>query len=179
MSEEGISMPMISYRWLSVELENGAPFEFSESSVKSVRQLSQKPSVYRWAVYERDLLRKIYIGEAENLMDRVDHYFKPGMKPGTDLQLNKIFSKDVAKGATVRLEVLHIDPTYLNNVYLCDGRLADQYIRKMMESFTLADSDVTQYQILNATLNPIERRKRKAMKDNPLEAFFQEHGLTD
>ncbi|MGA3332922.1 MAG: hypothetical protein ABSC62_02025 [Terracidiphilus sp.] len=172
-------MPKISYRWLSVELENGAPFEFSESNFKSLRRLSQKPAVYRWAVYEKKILRKVYIGEAENLRDRVDHYFKPGTKPGTDLHLNKIFSRDVAKGANVRLEVLHIDPIYLNNVYLCDGRLADQYIRKMMENFTLADSDVTQYQILNATLNPIERRKRKAMKDNPLEALFQEHGLAD
>jgi hypothetical protein len=93
--------------------------------------------------------------------------------------LNAILRKNIEAGLCIRLEVLHIDPTYLNNVYLCDGNLSDQYTREMMENLTLADSDVTQYKILNATLNPIERRKRKAMKDNPLETFFQAHGLTD
>lgn len=177
MIEEGISMLKIGYRWFSIELENGVSFEFSESDLRIRRQLPQKPSVYRWAVYEGDILRKVYIGEGENLKRRVYKYFKPGTKPGTALRLNKIFREDIAKGANIRLEVLHIDPIYLNNVYLCDGRLTDQYIRKMMENFTIADSDVTQYEILNATLNPIERRKRKAVKDNSMEVFFQQHGL--
>jgi hypothetical protein len=168
MIEEGSSMPKIGYRWLSVDLENGVPFEFSESSLKTRRQLPQKPSVYRWAVYKGDILRKVYIGETENLKKRVYRYIKPGKKPGTNLLLNAILSEDVAKGANVRLEVLNIDPIYLNSVYLCDGILSDQYIRKMMESLTVVDSDVTQYEILNATLNPNERRKRKAMKNNPL-----------
>jgi hypothetical protein len=170
-------MPKISYRWLSVELENGVPFEFSESSLKIRRQLPQKPFVYRWAVYRGDILRKVYIGEGENLKKRVYRYFKPGTKPGTAVRLNEILRKDIATGAKVRLEVLNIDPIYLNNVYLCDGTISDQYVRKMMESFTLADSDVTQHEILNATLNPIERRKRKATKNNPLQDFFQQHGL--
>ncbi len=179
MSTVEDSMPHIQYQWVPVEVRNGVPFDFSTIGASFIKQLPQIPAVYRWAVYEKNILRKVYIGETEDLKKRVYQYFKPGPSQSTNLRLNATFKKDIAVGLSVRLEILHVVSTYLNNIYICNGNFSVQYIREMMENFTLADSDVTQYKILNATENPIERRKRKAMKDNPLEAFFQEHGLTD
>lgn len=173
MRAESDSMLRICYHWPSAKLATGVAFEFSSSAIKSIEQLPQRPCVYRWAVYERDILRKVYIGETENLRKRVYQYFKPGPTQSTNLRLNAIFKNEIEAGMSIRLEILHVEPTYLNSIYLCDGNFSDQYVREMMENLTLADSDVTQCKILNATENPIERRKRKAMKDNPLEAFFK------
>ena len=171
------SMPHIQYQWVPVAVRDGSSFDFSTDGAGSIKLLPQVPAVYRWAVYEKKILRKVYIGETENLRKRIDQYFNPGPSQSTNLRLNATFKKDNDAGLNVRLEMLHVAPTYLNNIYICDGNFSDQYVRKMMENFTLADSDATQYEILNATENPIERRKRKAMKDNPLEGFFQQHGL--
>jgi hypothetical protein len=179
MRNEENSMPDVQYQWVSVEIDSGIPFEFSNNALRLVRCIPTKPAVYRWAVFEKQVLRKVYIGETDNLRRRIREYLNPGPTQHTNRRLNSKFKTYIQKELTVQLEILKINPIYLNNVYLCDDRLSDQYIRKMMENFTLADSDVTQYEMLNATLNPIERRKRKAMKDNPLEAFFQERGLTD
>jgi hypothetical protein len=178
MTAGGDSMVHIQYRWVPVEVGNGVPFEFCASGANSNSQLPQVPAVYHWAVYEKKILRKVYIGEAENLRKRIGQYFNPGPTQSTNLRLNAILQKDNDAGLCVRLEVLQVVPTYLNDIYICDGRFSDQYVRKMMENLTLADSDVTQYEILNLTSNPLERRKRKAMKDNPLETFSQQHGLT-
>lgn len=177
MRNEGDSMPEIRYRWIPVEIDSGIPFEFSDNAIRSVPRILAKPAVYRWAVFEKQILRKVCIGETEDLRRRVREYLKPDPLQETNKRLNAKFKMYIQDGLTVRLESLEIAPVHLNRVLICNQTLSDPFVRGLMENFTLADVDVTQCEILNLTQHRLDRRKRKASKNNPFEATLRESGM--
>jgi hypothetical protein len=170
-------MPNIRYQWAPVEIHSGALFEFSDQAIRFVSRILASPAVYRWAVFENQVLRKVCIAETDNLRRRVREYLNPGPTQYTNKRLNAEFKRYVQDGLSVQLESLRIDPVHLNRVLLCNENLHDQFVRKMMENFALADHDVTQSEILNLSLDPLARRRRKASLDNPYADVLRGFGV--
>ncbi|MGH9607339.1 MAG: hypothetical protein ACRD3N_16755 [Terracidiphilus sp.] len=177
MSDRDDSMTDIRYRWIPVESDRGIPFEFNSETFPRITHFPQRPAICRWVFLKNGIPVKAYVGETENLLTRIRGYLNPGPSQETNKRINAESKAAILLGLTVRLEILRIEPIRINRVRVCNENLSDPYVRKMMENFVLADFDVVHCELLNAALNPLERRKRKAMKDNPMEDFFQQHGL--
>jgi hypothetical protein len=167
MTDRDDSMTDIRYQWIPARSDREVPFELTDKAIPQVTQLPQKPAIYRWVFLKNGTPTKTYIGETENLRTRIRGYLNPGPSQETNKRINAEFKMALAFGLTVRLEVLQIEPIRINRVIIRNESLSDQYVRKMMENFVLADVDVVYCELLNAALNPIERRKRKAMRSKP------------
>ena len=173
MSTPEGSMTDIRYQWIVIEISRGVPFQLSiklDKITAPVAQIQQKPAIYRWSFLKKGLPVKAYIGETEDLRKRVGGYINPGPSQETNKRINGEFKGAVQSGLTVQLEILHVEPVRINRVRVNTEHLFDPFLRKMLENFVLADFDVVNCELLNLALNPLERRKRKAMKDNPLES---------
>jgi hypothetical protein len=179
MNLEGSSVPDIPYHWIPVEVAQGVPFTWGDPVSAYMVELHSKPGVYRWDIWDKKPLREIYIGESETVARRVRQYLKPKDKSSTDFYIHDRLQKSVLKGFHVRLDTLVLGPILLNTVRISNENLSDPFLRRMVENFAIVDTDTTQCKLLNHVANVFERRKRKAMKDNQLEALFQDHGLTD
>jgi len=110
------------------------------------------------------VISKCYIGEAENLAERMRDYLWPGKNNQTELQLKADFLDHSKSGGSVELQTLRFDPFGINNVNVYESQLGNPYIRKMMENFLLADHDRVHCELKNCVANPIERRRRKSMR---------------
>ncbi len=160
------SMTDIHYQWISVESDQGIPFQLSGEVAPSLVFLQEKPAIYRWLFLKDGVPRKAYIGKTENLRRRIRGYLNPGPSQGTNKRINREFKRALEMGLTVNLEVLRVEPVRINRVWINTDHLFDPFVRKMLESFILADFDVTNCELLNAALNPMERRRLRASKDD-------------
>jgi len=178
MSASDGSMIDIRYQWIVVEAK-GVPFQLSREAVAPVACIQPKPAIYRWNFLKKGTSVKAYIGETEDLRRRVRGYLNPGPSQETNKRINAEFRKAIQSGLTVQLETLSVEPIRINRVHVNTDHLWDLFLRKMLENFVLADFDAVNCELLSLALNPLERRRRKAMKDNPLEEMFQKHGLAE
>lgn len=182
MSDPYGTMTDIRDQWIVAEAGRGVPFQLSiklDKITAPVAEIRQKPAIYRWSFLKKRLPIKAYIGETEDLRKRVRGYLNPGPSQETNKRIKAEFKGALQSGLTVQLEILYIEPIRINRVRVSTEHLFDPFLRRMLENFVLADFDVVNCELLNLALNPLERRKRKAMKDNPLEALFHQHGMTD
>lgn len=164
----------IRYSWVPVELEEGMPLTLSKDKALAAvapqsmtSTLSQRSAIYRWGFFKRGQLVQAYVGETENLRQRVRGYFRPGPTQTTNKRMNALFRKAIDEGFEVKLETLKIEPIRINQINVCNQNLAYPFLRKMMENFVLADFDVVNCTLHNSCQNPVERRGQKALKDNP------------
>jgi hypothetical protein len=75
----------------------------------------------------------------------------------------------LGKGSIIQFEVLKFEDFVIRTHHGKPERvsvtnLQVEYIRKMMENFALAIQDRVNCEILNRVLNPIERRRQKALR---------------
>ena len=81
--------------------------------------------------------------------------------------MNVLFCEAIDEGFEVRLEILKIEPVRINQLDDCNQNLANPFLRKMMENLVLADFDVVKHTLHNSCVNRIERRRQRALKNNP------------
>ncbi len=167
-------MADIQYKWVPVDLGDGKLLVLSRDTTLasiaprgSIRALPATSAIYRWGFFKGSVLREAYVGETENLKQRIQGYLRPGPTQATNKRMNALFWKAVDEGFEVRLEILEIEPVMINQVRVRNQNFADPFLRKMIENFVLADFDVVNCKLHNVALNRIERRRRKALKDNP------------
>ena len=156
----------IDYRWEPVVTHDGEIFTYPGCLTADFRSRFSKPAVYRWLFKRADgCPSAAYIGEAENLAQRIQGYHWPGQSQQTNLRMKADFQEHIESGGTVELQVLVFEPFAINNVNVHnESQLGDAYIRKMMENFLLADHDSVACELRNAKSNSIERRLRKSAK---------------
>ena len=171
----------VRYSWKPVRVDE-ADFVLSDAKTlapgsQMIAGLPRAAAIYRWAFFRSQRLEGACIGETESLQRRIRGYLSPGPTQDTNKRMNSEFRAAIVRGEEIRLETVEIVPVQLNRVHICNGNLGDQYIRKMMESFLLADFDVINSKLYNLVLNPIERRKRRAGKDNPYKRMLTSMGI--
>jgi len=174
------TMTDIRYTWVQVTANDKAVV-LSDPALKRECSLaagiSRSPAIYRWGFYGSGRLAGACIGETENLSVRFRQYLNPGPSQETNKRMNAEFRAAIQRGEEIRLEIVKIAPVRLNRVHICNENLCDPFLRKMMENFLLADFDVVNLRLYNLILNPIERRKRAAGKNNPHLAMLRSMGV--
>src|ERR1039457_5941128 len=155
----------INYDWQPVETDLGKPFTYPSALSEFFDGTYSKPALYRWVFRDkRGLISAIYIGETENLAQRVKDYMSPGRTPQTNLRMKEDFLNHIESGGIVELQILRFEPFGINNVNVYESQMGNPYVRKMMENFLLADHDQVHCELKNCVANPIERRRRKSMR---------------
>ncbi|HEY5177832.1 MAG TPA: hypothetical protein VII95_19945 [Terriglobales bacterium] len=156
----------ISYEWEPIEVAPGKLFACQSPLTKAFVDSYSKPALYRWVFRgQSGVISAAYIGEAENLAQRVQGYIWPGRTQQTNLRMKDEFLKHMSSGGAVELQILRFEPFGINNVNVFhESQLGNPYIRKMMENFLLADHDPVHCELKNCVANPIERRSRKSAR---------------
>jgi|GEM_PF-2233891 len=133
----------ISYEWEPIEVAPGKLFACQSPLTKAFVDSYSKPALYRWVFRgQSGVISAAYIGEAENLAQRVQGYIWPGRTQQTNLRMKDEFLKHMSSGGAVELQILRFEPFGINNVNVFhESQLGNPYIRKMMENFLLADHD--------------------------------------
>jgi len=90
---------------------------------------------------------------------------------GTSRRLREKFEVELKRGLQVELHRLSFGDFQINNAWFVpQSSLQQDFIRKMLENFLIADflanNDFAGCEVLNAPNNPIERRRRRAIKRN-------------
>jgi hypothetical protein len=125
---------------------------------------SEVPAVYRWALFRgAENPYSIYVGETENLRRRLRSYLRPGKRQKTNVRLRTLFESELKNGFKLELHLIRIVPFQMNDVLVSNYALHNPYVRGMVENFVLANHQDPNCEILNLKMNPIERRKRKAV----------------
>ena len=177
--EQVVKELAINYEWVPVESQPGQPYRYPQSVSRYVRSTYLRPAVYRWAVYSPDgeersanikpTPRAAYVGEAENLGARFQGYLRPCPSQQTNKRIKEYLDSALGKGSIIQFEVLKFEDFVIRTHHGKPERvsvtnLQVEYIRKMMENFALAIQDRVNCEILNRVLNPIERRRQKALR---------------
>jgi hypothetical protein len=120
-------------------------------------------AVYRWRLVRITGEHKepVYIGEAENLVRRIQRVLTPAKKArdsNTSFRLNKIFAGYVAEGRSVVLDFADIQDFELNGQRYGRDTLGDRFKRRALENVLLVDAAKDpQFELLNVVIDPIEK----------------------
>jgi hypothetical protein len=147
----------------AVTQENGDGWCFPNKLTPYFRDRYATPAVYRWRVVKRQPGEKerIYIGEGEDLIQRIAWVIKPhsSAKPtDTNRRLNEIFSKCASGRQAVVIDCADIEPFEINGIRFEQRDIGDRFKRRMLENFFLvmAQADGT-CELLNSVIDPLDR----------------------
>ncbi len=156
----------ISYEWQPIEIAPGQRFIYPAPLSATFIDSYSKAALYRSAFKDKNgLLTGAYIGETENLAQRVRGYPRPGPTQQTNIRIKEDFLNHIKSSGIVELQILRFEPFGINNVNVHhESQLGNPYIRKMIENFLLADHDAALCKLKNCSANPIERRRRESMR---------------
>jgi hypothetical protein len=105
----------------------------------------------------------IYIGEAENVVSRIQRVITPAKKApesNTNLRLNKLFTSYVAGGRMVALDIADIQEFEINGKRYGGDTLGDRFKRRALENIILVDAAKdSQYELLNIVIDPVEKAR--------------------
>lgn len=142
--------------------ENGNGYSYPEKFTKFFRTKYSGPAVYRWRIHPAAPGRKeaVYIGEAENLVQRVLRVLTPPKAKGsgqTNQRLKKVFDEAVEGNKRVFLDFADFDRFEINGVLLSPAELDDKFKRCLMENLSLCTAERERFEILNKRLDPINK----------------------
>jgi hypothetical protein len=105
----------------------------------------------------------IYIGEAEDLVRRIQRVITPGKKASetnTNYRLNKLFAGRVESGRTVVLDIAVIQEFEINGQRYGGDTLGDRFKRRALENILLVDAAKdSHYELLNIVIDPVEKAR--------------------
>ena len=142
----------VNHNWIPVDNRPGVPYCFPQPLPKGFRGKWSVPAIYRWVVF-RDHpgdLRRLYIGETDQLGRRIYGYLNPGVSQFTNQRIKARFEDEISSGCKVVLEVLHFDPFALQGISISEADLADKAVRRMLENLFVVFFTRSGYQVLNA-----------------------------
>ena len=149
--------------WHRISAKEGRPYLYPDSITDYMKRSYSYALVYRWATYRGNRLAAVYVGEAENLITRINGYRSPGVSQITNKRIQSFIKYEQVNRNQVFLEVLDFEPFKLFRT-LVKNPLSDPYVRKTMENIAILSHDPANCQIWNLAGNPIERRLRRGMK---------------
>ncbi len=142
----------LDHEWIPVQVSPEQRYIFPCAVTPYLRDAFSGPAIYRWVVYEREPgdLRRLYVGEADQLPRRLYHYLHPGPSQQTNLRLNAEFLRETQAGRSVTLEVLRFKPFEFEGANFSMGDLEDKLVRRFLENLFGAYFSKIGHVVLNA-----------------------------
>src|SRR5450756_646646 len=142
----------LDHEWVPVQTAPGVPYRFPQELTPHFRTVYAGPAVYRWVVYQQEPgdLRRLYVGEADQLPRRLYHYLHPGPSQQTNQRLNAEFVKETQAGRSVTLEVLQFKPFQFRDALFSMADLEDKMVRRFLENLFSMYFTKVGYTVLNA-----------------------------
>jgi len=108
-------------------------------------------AIYKWSVFKSDIedSKIVYIGETENLINRIKGYLRPGPTQQTNIRINKLFKEYLEKGYKISLHTLFFDKIKLGNIDIIYDEISDNDIRKALEQLFIVIYKKEEYTLLN------------------------------
>jgi hypothetical protein len=153
----------VNYQWRTAVVKDSGAYCFPQRFTPDFRQTYSHAAVYRWRLMRISGEQKepIYIGEAEDVVRRIQRVIAPAKKekPGdTNYRLNRIFKDYAATGRTVVLDIADIEPFEINGHSYGRGTLGDRFKRRALENLLLVDAvEDCRYELLNIAVDPVEK----------------------
>ncbi len=180
-------------QWRAVMAREGKAYCFPEKFTPFMKDAYRVSAVYRWRVMQKEAGEKelIYIGEGEDLLQRIQRVLTPPRDPkkgNTNWRLHDLFSKHVASGRTITLELADVEPfeiaapdpgrTY--EVRLGRDTMGDRFKRRAVENLLLAIAQKAEHvELLNIFIDPVEKAREALAKLPPrvVRELAKKHGL--
>jgi hypothetical protein len=170
----------IDYAWEPLLSSPNSRYVYPHEATEYIAQNYSKAAVYRWAFFkpghgsEPDAMQSpqaVYIGETENLARRLRGYLHPGPSQATNKRMKAYLDQELKLGTAIALSILRFETFHIiidrgksDSRLIAEFRLGNPFIRKMMENFAIIVQDPVTCDVLNKSLNPLERRQEKADK---------------
>lgn len=135
VSEAVELLPALSIRWEIVLESDGNPYSFPARPSNEMRKEYACPTVYRWIPFKSNPgdLRRVYIGEAQSLVDRIGNYRTGTQGQQTSFRLRQLFDSYAADGISICLERLRFDQVILGSANFTEADLSDKLFRRFLE----------------------------------------------
>jgi hypothetical protein len=153
----------IEVRWSVVTEEDGSPYSFPKPFSPFIRKNYCSPVIYRWRVLSADSEgpEAVYIGEAENLSQRVQRVLTPSKSESkggqTNRRLRKEFDERLTKGRVILLETADFEDFEFNSVRFSKQQLYNRFHRCALENLLLAIELTTGREVLNHYVTPEQK----------------------
>jgi hypothetical protein len=140
-----------NYQWEpAVRDENGNNYFFPEEITPFMRQKYRHPAIYRWNIFSESLKdEKFYIGEAQDLCQRINGYLNPGPSQQTNKRINKKFHEYIENGFKIRLEILRFEKIRINDFVITENDLSHKHNRRFIEELMVIIYEQKGFQLLN------------------------------
>jgi len=163
----------LNCQWRTAVCENLEAYYFPNRFTPKFREKYCIPGVYRWRIIRApgEVKEVIYIGEAENIVRRMQRVLSPSKKQrkgDTNCRLNKIFVERVAAGRKIVIDIADVDPFEINGVRFGRETLSDRFKRCAVENILLAIvATHPQWELLNVVVDPAEKLRASILRLPP------------
>lgn len=133
----------IAYKWEKV-VDDSRNFVFINiKNIKEIKKMIGKeydtPAVYKWVFG-----KKIYVGETNNLRNRIYQYGKPGKSQKTNEMINKFLKESIDPN----FEIIKLNDIKLNGKLL-RYKLESSFVRKFLENYLILEAIQNGDEIIN------------------------------
>jgi len=170
--------------WRTAMASEEQPYYFPDRFAAHFKDKYAISGVYRWRVLRNpgEAKEMVYIGEAEDLIRRMQRVLTPSRKAkegDTNRRLNEIFNRELAAGRKIVLDVADIEPFEINGVPFASGSMGDRFKRRALENLLLALAQASgQYDLLNVSVDPVEKARQAIARLPPhvIRDLIRKHG---
>ena len=110
---------------------------------------SNSPGLYKFCIAQSGVVRRIYIGESDNLARRFSHYRNPGPSQQTNIRMNRILTDHLREGAVLSVLTITQDCWTVMASEEIRANLSSKLVRRMFEHFAAAMHNDSEVQLLN------------------------------
>ena len=165
----------IEVRWVPVLNAANTPYRYPAPHSRSfLKQNYPQPVVYRWRILpvENDKER-VYIGEAEDLCNRIQGVRTPGKSQSTNQQLSKYFAEQLSLNKEVALEIADFEPFSINGVRFSTDDLYSEAKRCFIENLLICLEEAAGHELLNKHERAAFVRIKKLPRSKQIEILEQ------
>ena len=163
--------------------ENGEAYYFPNRMPLYFRDKYAVSTVYRWRIMrvQGEPKETIYIGEAEDLVQRIQRVLTPpknGERASTNQRLNKIFHEYLLTGRKIVLDVADIQEFTVNGIRFDTSSMRDRFKRRTLENLLLVLAQHSeQFELLNIVVEPLAKAERllKRLKPHQLREILRKY----
>lgn len=166
----------IFVQWRTVLGREGAEaYSFPRKFTRFMKDKYATSAVYRWRVLQvaGESREPIYIGEAEDLIRRIQRVRTPSKKAkegDTNKRLHDIFMKYLKAGRTIVLDVADVEPFEINGLRFGQETMGDRFKRRALENILLALAQKSKgFELLNVVVDPVDKAREALAKLKPHE----------
>lgn len=160
-------------QWRSALAREDQAYCFPDKFTRDFREKYSISAVYRWRVMriEGEVKEAIYIGEAEDLVRRIQRVRTPSRKAkagNTNKRLHKIFREYLRAGRKIVLDIADIESYEINGISFGCDTIDDRFQRRAIENILLAIAQASnEFELLNIIVDRVEKARRTLAKLPP------------